>query len=245
MQPDDPILHPETLAALQTGEFTVQGQFMWGSNHTFLADVACAGRALKAVYKPTLGERPLWDFPVESLAGREVAAYLVSEAGGWHMVPPTVFRADGPAGRGSLQLYVEHDPELHYFNFTPEQRARLMPVALFDAVVNNTDRKGGHVLVGPDERFWLIDHGICFHVQPKLRTVIWDFAGQAIPEDEIERLKALRTQLAGEASLRRDLEPHLSEAEVGATLARIDALLAARRFPRPTNDRYSYPWPPV
>jgi uncharacterized repeat protein (TIGR03843 family) len=174
-----------------------------------------------------------------------VAANLVSEAGGWRMVPPTVYRADGPAGPGSLQLYVEHDPELHYFSFTPEQRARLMPVALYDAVVNNTDRKGGHVLVGPDDRFWLIDHGICFHVEPKLRTVIWDFAGQPIPVEELARLEALRAHLAASGSLRQDLTPHLSGAELDATLARINALLTSRRFPRPTNDRYSYPWPPV
>lgn len=246
MQPAPPPPHADILNALRRGQFAVEGQFMWGSNYTYLAEISHEDHTFKAVYKPTRGEQPLWDFPAESLAGREVAAYVVSEAAGWGFVPPTVLRTEGPAGPGSVQLYVEHDPEMHYFKFTLEQRACLLPVALFDAVVNNTDRKGGHVLVGPDGRFWLIDHGICFHVQPKLRTVIWDFAGQKIPDAERERLLTLRAALLDRASaLATALAELLTPAEVGATAARIDKLLASGTFPRPTSDRYSYPWPPI
>lgn len=246
MQSDHPLLQPEILTALTEGDFTVEGQFMWGSNYTFLTNVSHGARSFQAVYKPVQGERPLWDFPAESLAGREVAAYLVSEAAGWHLVPPTVFRPDGPAGAGSLQLYIEHDPEMHYFKFTPEQRAGLKTTTLFDAVVNNADRKGGHLLLDPEERLWLIDHGICFHFQPKLRTVVWDFAGQPIPEEECARLLGLRVALQGEdAPLRLALAAYLTPAELGALASRIDTLIARRVFPRPTSERYSYPWPPI
>ncbi len=246
MQSDHPLLQPDLLTTLTEGEYAIEGQFMWGSNYTFLANVTHAGQTFKAVYKPTQGERPLWDFPSETLAGREVAAFLVSQAAGWGLVPPTVYRPEGPAGPGSLQLYIEHDPEMHYFKFTPEQRAGLHTTALFDAIANNTDRKGGHILIDPDGRFWLIDHGICFHVQPKLRTVIWDFAGQPIPEEECDRLMHLRVALQGEAApLRAALAPYLNLAELGALAARIDSLIARRVFPRPTSERYSYPWPPI
>ncbi len=233
------------LEFLANGEMAVEGQFMWGSNYTYLTHLTHNGGTLKAVYKPVRGEQPLWDFPSDTLAGREVAAYLVSEAIGWNFVPPTIFRRDGPAGPGSLQFFVEHDPERHYFNFTPEERQRLRPVALFDVVVNNTDRKGGHILIGEDGKFWLIDHGICFHSDPKLRTVIWDFAGEPLPEDGCRQLTQFLAQLVPGGALTESLFAHLTEMEIEAMRWRTEKLLASGIFPRPHDRRYSYPWPPV
>jgi uncharacterized repeat protein (TIGR03843 family) len=234
-----------TLKCLQSGEITVEGRFMWGSNYTFLCQIQDGVCDLQAVYKPTRGERPLWDFPSESLAGREVAAYLVSEAGGWHMVPPTVLREDGPAGTGSLQLFVDHDPERHYFNFSAEEKERLQPVALFDVVINNTDRKGGHIIFDEDDHIWLIDHGVCFHIQPKLRTVVWDFAGRPISEQHLQQIVALKEQLTPRQETHEELSRHLTSEEIRAVIARIDRLLQTGVFPHPSDNRYSYPWPPV
>ena len=218
---------------------------MWGSNFTFLAEVKHNEQTLKAVYKPTQGEKPLWDFPSESLAGREVAAYLVSEALGWNLVPPTVLRTDGPAGTGSLQLFIEHEPEYHYFNFSNEDRQKLRPVALFDILINNTDRKGSHVLVDKQGSFWLIDHGICFHANPKLRTVIWDFAGQALTNKYLEELQAFGEKLEPGSGLVKKFSDFLTEREIQALVNRIDDLITQARFPTPSNDYRSYPWPPV
>lgn len=233
------------LTHLKKGEIDVSGQFMWGSNYTFLCNLTYQDETIQAVYKPTRGERPLWDFPSETLAGREVAAFLVSEAGGWQMVPPTIFRADAPAGPGSLQFYIEHDPEYQFFAFTPEDKARTRPVVLFDAVVNNTDRKGGHILVGEDRKFWLIDHGVCFHVQPKLRTVIWDFAGMPLTEAEHTQLETLRDRLLSDPQLHEDLNEYLSHREILAMVTRINDLLENGCFPYPDASRPSMPWPPV
>ncbi len=230
---------------LEHGEIAVTGQFMWGSNYTFFCDVTYEGQTLPGVYKPVRGERPLWDFPSESLSGREVAAYLLSEGGGWGMVPPTVFRQDGPAGPGSLQLYIEHDPDYHCLKFTPEDKARTRPVALFDVVANNTDRKAGHVLIGEDGHVWLIDHGVCFHVQPKLRTVIWDFAGEPLSADECAQLTSLREKLALQEDLYQALSNYLSRREISAIGNRIDHLLEEGRFPYPSEEWPSTPWPPV
>jgi uncharacterized repeat protein (TIGR03843 family) len=233
------------LECLQLGELAVEGQFMWGSNYTFLCTLTYEDQAFKTVYKPVGGERPLWDFPSETLGSREVAAYLVSEAGGWHFVPPTVYREDGPAGPGPVQLYIEHDPEHHYFKFSAQERQQLKPIALFDAVINNTDRKGGHILVDEEGQFWLIDHGICFHAQPKLRTVIWDFAGQPIPDESCANISALRDLLEPGESLYDSLMPFLSRREIEAMKNRIDSLISTGIFPYPVDNRYSYPWPPV
>lgn len=233
------------LECLTQGTITVEGQFMWGSNYTFLCQVENQDCRVQAVYKPVRGERPLWDFPSETLSGREVAAFLVSHAGGWDLVPPTVFRSEGPTGPGSLQYYIEHDPEYHYFNFTPEDKARLRPVALFDAVINNTDRKGGHILKDPDDNLWLIDHGVCFHAEPKLRTVIWDFAELPLTPEETSQLEALNAKLEKGCPLRSELGNFLSAREIQALAARIEQLLGAGVFPQPDSDRYALPWPPV
>ena len=233
------------LAALEHGEITVKGKFLWGSNYTFLAEVRHEDQVIQAVYKPTRGERPLWDFPSASLAHREVAAYIVDEALGMGMVPETVYRRRAPVGPGSLQRYIEHDPECHYFNLSEVDRQRLRPVALFDVLINNADRKGGHVLVDSDMHIWLIDHGICFHVEDKLRTVIWDFAGESIPEDLLAALVGMRERLTPDSALVALLRRHLSSGEIRALTHRADDLLAMKVFPDPDPDRRPIPWPPL
>lgn len=232
------------LTTLSEGTVQLEDQFVWGSNYSFLVRVRGEVGEVRAVYKPTRGERPLWDFPPGTLAAREVAAYLTNRALGWGLVPPTVLRQDGPAGPGSLQLYVEADPERHYFTFSPEERERLRPVAVFDVLINNADRKGGHVLLAPDGRLWLIDHGVCFHEQDKLRTVIWDFAGQAIPPALLEDVQNFRLRLRSDDSLRGELARLLAPAELAALERRAARLIRERRFPLPGPSR-PYPWPLV
>jgi uncharacterized repeat protein (TIGR03843 family) len=242
------------LPALQEGTLTVQGEFMWGSNYTFLTEVTHKDSTFLAVYKPTRGTRPLWDFPPASLPRREVAAYLVSEARHWDFVPLTIFRQDGPYGPGSLQLFIEHDPEYHYFNFNNTDRKRLRPVVLFDILVNNADRKGSHILFDAEEHLWLIDHGVCFHIEEKLRTVIWDFAGEPIPDELVTNLRQFRNSLningdtqpkAAPSELVTSLRSHLNSAEINAIAHRSDLLLDSIRFPDPNPDRRHYPWPAV
>jgi uncharacterized repeat protein (TIGR03843 family) len=233
------------LSTLQQGGLTVQGEFLWGSNYTFLVQVEHNGRQFAAVYKPTRGERPLWDFPPATLAHREVAAFLVSEALGWQLVPPTVHRQKGPAGPGSLQHFIEHDPEYHYFNFKEIDRQRLPRVALFDLLINNADRKGSHILIDPEDRLWLIDHGVCFHVEDKLRTVIWDFAGQNLPENLCTDLSQFMQAMQTDPNLIEELQEHLNQAEIKALLQRGERLLAQGHFPNPQSSRRFQPWPPL
>ncbi|HEY42787.1 MAG TPA: SCO1664 family protein [Anaerolineae bacterium] len=239
---DNPRDH--NLQILQNGTVQVAGQFMWGSNYTFLAKVETQGESLLAVYKPLRGERPLWDFPPGSLAAREVAAYLTSRALGWDLVPPTVLREDGPAGPGSLQLYLDIDPERHYFNFSDEERQRLRPVVAFDVLINNADRKSGHILLGSDDHLWLIDHGICFHRDHKLRTVVWDFVGQPIPQDILKDLRAFRNHLTSNDELASAFAELLSQGEIEAMTVRAEQLITEGRFPEPDGVR-PYPWPLV
>ena len=172
------------LEELATRDLTVVGRLPWSSNLTVLVSVETdRPDPLHAVYKPESGEQPLWDFP-DGLYRREVAAFALSEALGWGLVPPTVARQEGPFGPGSVQLFVEADYDKHYFTLLDEagDDATLLTMCAFDVVANNADRKSGHVLQGVDGRLWGIDHGLCFHRQPKLRTVIWDFAGGAVPD---------------------------------------------------------------
>lgn len=230
------------LEILDSGSLEILGQFTWGSNSTFLVRV---DNNIEAVYKPVRGEQPLWDFPSESLAGREVAAYLLSEALGWGLVPPTVLRADAPYGPGSLQLRIQHNPEQHYFTFDEETRQRLRPAAIFDLIANNADRKGGHILLDPAGKIWLIDHGICFHAEPKLRTVIWDFAAEPISADLLADLAKLGNQLAPDSQLTLELAKYLNEEELAALSARIPSLLADPIFPVPSEEQRQVPWPLV
>jgi uncharacterized repeat protein (TIGR03843 family) len=237
---DEPIL-----TALKQGSLAIQGEFQWGSNYTFLAKVQHGALTLQAVYKPTRGERPLWDFPPASLARREAAAYLVSEALGWRLVPPTVYRRRGTLGPGSLQLFIEHNPEYHYFTFSEEDHQRLRPTALFDVLINNADRKGSHILIDKDNHIWLIDHGICFHEEDKLRTVVWDFAGGSLPPELRNDLIHFVEELAAETTLFNDLKTYLSLVELRAMKERAEILAAEGHFPNPNPSRRSQPWPPI
>lgn len=233
------------LSILDQGEISLEGQFLWSSNYTLLAEVNRGDTTLKAVYKPAQGERPLWDFPQATLALREVAAYLVSEAIGWQLVPPTIYRESGPLGPGSLQLFMEHDPEYHYFNFTPEDRRRMHPVVLFDIIINNADRKGGHVIRDSENHLWLIDHGVCFHQNDKLRTVLWDFSGESIPDNLRRDLRELRCKLEPGGETATALQRYLSSREITALARRIDRLLVTNIFPYPPKHTRPYPWPLV
>jgi len=230
------------LDLLNRGEVRLEGQFLWGSNYTFLTTVSADGREIQAVYKPQRGERPLWDFPDGTLAAREAAAYLTSAALGWELVPPTVLRREGPAGPGSLQFFLDIDPERHIFTFSDDERQRLRPVAAFDVLINNADRKGGHILLGPDAHIWLIDHGICFHEEDKLRTVLWDFAGEAIPPNLLHDIESFAAGLA--ENRWPQFDELLSADEVRAMRSRTESLLAEGRFPLPSPGR-PYPWPLV
>jgi uncharacterized repeat protein (TIGR03843 family) len=229
--------------ALEQGEMDLKGQFLVGSNYTFLVTVRHAGQEVPAVYKPRRGEQALWDFPEASLAGREVAAHLISQALRFDFVPLTILR-DGPFGPGSLQEYIEHDPNLHYFSFKPTDRQRLRPTALFDLLVNNADRKGSHMLLQKrTRRLQLIDHGLCFHTEDKLRTVIWDFAGEELPPGLISTLELFRNLL--HQGLSAALQPYLTLEELAALDERAKALLAHPVFPAPPEDRRAFPFPPL
>ena len=239
--------NPKTiLTALEKGDLTLLGQFGAGSNETFLAAIRHPEFEGRVVYKPEAGEQPLWDFPPHTLSRREVAAFLVSEALGWELVPPTVYRKNAPLGKGSVQLFLEHDPDYHYFSFRPEHIARLQPVAIFDVIINNADRKGGHILVDANDHLWLIDHGVCFHREEKLRSVIWNFAGQPLPDNLCADLSRLAERLEKpQDQLREDLQKLLSKEEVQALAQRTRRLLEAGIFPIPSQNRRPYPWPPI
>jgi uncharacterized repeat protein (TIGR03843 family) len=230
----------ELIQALRSGAVEIQGRMPWSSNGTYLVSVAAESCELAAIYKPGRAERPLWDFP-DGLYRREVAAYELSETLGWRFVPPTVEVEDAPLGPGSLQLFVDADFEQHYFTLLEEEEHHpvLQRMAVFDVLANNADRKGGHCLVDTAGRIWGIDHGLCFHVQPKLRTVIWDFAGEPIPEPELGDIARL-----AEDDLPSPLQALLHPEECRALKARARKLLDMKRLPEPRSDR-PYPWPLV
>ena len=249
---------------LATRELTIEGRLPWSSNLTFLVTLEGTGddhlggdeggfggmdgdtedlpsRPVQAVYKPHQGEQSLWDFP-DGLYRREVAAYRLSEALGWGIVPPTVLRQDAPFGPGSVQLFVEADYGEHYFTLLDEggHEGQLQVFCAFDVVANNADRKSGHVLHTGEGRLWGIDHGLCFHAQHKLRTVIWDFADEAVPRWIVEDLERL-----GSTGLPDHVASLLSGAEAEAVLERAAHLASAGVFPEPVGDRPPYPWPLV
>jgi uncharacterized repeat protein (TIGR03843 family) len=227
---------PEPLALLRTGDIDVKGRLPWSSNGTFLVEL-CRGKDVdRAVYKPGGGERALWDYP-SGLFRRERAVYVLCEALGWGLVPETVLR-DGPLGPGSLQRFVAADFTEHYFTLLerPEHHDTLRLIGLFDLLVNNGDRKSGHCLLGTDGRIWAIDHGLCLHDEPKLRTVIWDFAGQAFPPERVADVS--RVAVAPPA----ELEGLLSADELDALVARATGLVRRPYFPRPRS-QWAYPWP--
>jgi uncharacterized repeat protein (TIGR03843 family) len=226
---------------LTEGEIELLGRIPWASNATMLAEVRHQELSGLAVYKPERGERPLWDFPSGTLYRREVAAYRISEWLGWSLVPLTVAR-DGPFGIGSLQLWVDADPEVTAFDLLADCHPALPRVAAFDVVVNNADRKAGHCLRDGDGRVWAIDHGVCFHAEPKLRTVLWDLADQRLDAEAVADLARLAG--AADGALRATLEDLLEPDERAALAARAGSLAEAGKLPRPGSGR-SYPWPLV
>lgn len=233
---------------LRDAELELLGVLAGASNHTLLVRLHSGDieeDAQFAVYKPQRGERPLWDFPAGTLCRREVAAYRISAFLGWGLVPPTVLRA-GPLGTGSVQQFMRHDPGEHYFTLVedPARHGRLAQLATFDLLVNNADRKGGHVLrVAEPDRLVGIDHGLTFHVQPKLRTVIWELGGRAIRGVWRADMRRLATRLGdGDTELVSDL---LNSDEVAVLQRRAELLAERATLPDPPRDRRPYPWPPV
>ena len=215
------------------------------SNYTFLASIADDELQGLAIYKPRRGERPLWDFPRGTLCQREAAAYLMSEALGWAIVPPTVLRDAPEYGVGSVQLFIDADPQIHYFMLRGTDDAAFKRIAAFDLIVNNADRKGGHILKDRDGHLWGIDHGITFHTDPKLRTVIWEYAGQPIPEPLVDDIRRVAQRLETPSDdLTVALGQLLEKVEIDALRRRIDRVLRRSRYPEPTGGR-SMPWPPI
>ncbi len=256
IEPDHPVVEAQTVLVepgqwLRTfksyGLITPAEEYQVGSevSATVREVLFQEGQAIQAVYKPQKGERPLWDFPDDTLAHRETAAYLVSEALGWRLVPPTSYRDDGPFGPGSLQLFIEHDPNYHYFNISEQDFQRLRPVVLFDLLINNADRKGSHLIFAPDNHLWLIDHGLCFHVEEKLRTVLWDYADEQIPEALQADLIKFKEALNRPSGVAAALGAHLAPEEIAALGARSEWLLQLENFPYPPHDRRAYPFPPL
>ncbi len=233
------------LPLLSEGEIEVEGLIPWSSNITLLVTVQDGRHSTPAIYKPQRGERPLWDFLHGTLGRREVAAYLVCEALGWGFIPPTVLR-QGPYGPGSVQLFIHARPDAHFFTIRddPAYAQDLRRLAAFDALTNNADRKAGHCLVDEEGRLWAIDNALTFHVEPKLRTVIWDFAGQPLPADLLADLQSLGDTLADDTLLNRAVESLLSREEVAALRRRLWQLIQTGRYPKPGPGR-PVPWPLV
>nr|WP_309238672.1 SCO1664 family protein [Actinoplanes aureus] len=259
----------DALELLGRGRIEIEGRLVDASNTTLRAEISLGGLTRRCVYKPVRGERPLWDFPDGTLAGREVSAYLVSRATGWDLVPPTILR-DGPLGTGALQLWIDEPSQVEgLIGFVPAYDVpagwfavaaardddgdayalahaddpRLARLAIFDAVINNADRKGGHVLYPATGGVHGVDHGVSFHVENKLRTVLWGWTGKPLPDEAAEVLTRLAEQLTG--PLGAALEEHLTTSEVQHVALRVKRLLRACRFPRPPQDWPAIPWPPI
>jgi hypothetical protein len=200
--------------------------------------------SVMCVYKPRMGERPLWDFPDGTLCLRERASFLTSQALGWQLVPPTALR-EGPRGLGSMQFFIEHDPNYNYFSFDESLKPQLARLALFDCIVNNADRKGGHCLVDHNNRLWGIDQGLTFNTAHKLRTVIWDFAGQAIPNVLLNDVRRLCDQVqTSDSDFACKLRGLLAPQEIVAFEKRLERTIRSGRYPKPGSGP-NYPWPPV
>jgi uncharacterized repeat protein (TIGR03843 family) len=232
---------PDTLRLLRDGELNVEGRLFDASNATLYCTVTLDGVTAACVHKPVAGERPLWDFPSGTLAYREVSAYLVSCATGWDIVPPTVLR-DGPYGIGMCQLWIDVDESIDLAALARSDHPQLRRMAVFDAVVNNADRKGGHLLPTPERHIYGVDHGVCFSVDDKLRTLLWRWRGKRLTEEAIDVLSGLRAQMEGE--LGDALRGLLHYDEVERTIHRVDRLLSTRRHPLPSDEWPPVPWPP-
>ena len=258
----------EVLAALERAPLTVEGRILVSSNAALLVSLPIGDVVRQAIYKPISRERPLWDYPDGTLAGRERAAYVVSRLGGWGVVPPTVLRAEAPLGPGSVQLWVDGDhrsvvdicapdavPDRWHavIEGTDGQGAAVVlahssgpatrRVAVLDLVLNTSDRKGSHLIRDADDRLhvWGVDHGVSLGVDPKVRTVLWGFVGEPFTEDDLSPVRAVRAVLGRQES--DELGRHLTRDEVTALAGRVDALLAAPRFPGPSEDWPAVPWP--
>jgi uncharacterized repeat protein (TIGR03843 family) len=268
-EPAAALAEAEALELLAHGEIEIEGRLVDASNTTLRAEITLAGVTRRCVYKPVRGERPLWDFPDGTLAGREVSAFLVSQATGWQVVPPTVLR-DGPLGPGALQLWIDEPAEAEsLIGFVPAYEVpegwlavanardddgdayalahaddpRLARLAVFDSVINNADRKGGHVLYPATGSIHGVDHGVSFHVETKLRTVLWGWTGKPLIPGAVEVLTSLSERL--ESDLGAALEEHLTLSEVQHVRLRIRRLLRANRYPKPPQDWPAIPWPPI
>lgn len=257
---------PAALEFLRTGEIEVEGRLVEASNATLFCAISCDGVEARCVYKPVRGERPLWDFPDGTLAGREIASFVVSQATGWSLIPPTVLRP-GPFGPGMVQLWVDVEDERELVDVVgvhevPDgwrrvlraqdrfgdpallvhaDHADLRRMAVLDILLNNADRKGGHVLAGPDGRVYGVDHGICLHHEMKLRTVLWGFLREPVPSEALSVVRRIRSELDG--ALGETLHEHLTRREVTALRRRADGLLDSETFPSPNGDRPAIPWP--
>lgn len=226
---------------LQVGTVKVEGRLVDASNATLLTEIELAGEVVRAIYKPISGERPLWDFKSGTLAFRERAAYLISEAMGFHLVPLTILR-DGPFGMGAFQIWIEIDESVDLALYFREVNEHLRRVALFDAVINNTDRKIGHLLPSQTGSLFICDHGVTFHEEDKLRTVLWQWSGHPLNEDELETLRNLYVSVENQEI--EELGELLSASEIEALLSRIESLISESRFPEPNPDWPAVPWPP-
>ncbi|MBX4175879.1 SCO1664 family protein [Streptomyces geysiriensis] len=259
-----------TADLLALGELTVRGRIRDASNAALYCTVTHQGREVACVYKPVAGERPLWDFPDGTLAQREVAAYEVSEATGWGLVPPTVLR-DGPYGEGMVQLWIEAVPETDLLALVDTEEPgpgwkavalaevgegrtallvhaddeRLRRLAVLDAVINNADRKGGHLLPAAGERLYGIDHGVTFHAEDKLRTLLWGWAGEPLTGEALAVLDGLREALKDGGTLATRLGALITPAELAATRARVTSLIESGKHPEPGGEWPAIPWPPV
>ncbi|MEV6943748.1 SCO1664 family protein [Streptomyces sp. NPDC051172] len=269
--PPRSVTSDEPLADLLThGELTVRGRIREASNAALYCTISHEGREAACIYKPVAGERPLWDFPDGNLARREAAAYEVSEATGWGLVPPTVLR-EGPYGEGMVQLWIEVSPEAELLALVdgeepePGWKAigfaevgegktallvhaddeRLRRLAVLDAVINNADRKGGHLLPTADGRLYAIDHGVTFNTENKLRTLLWGWAGEPLDPEAVDVLKTLQEALAAQGALATRLAALITEAELDATRARVAVLLETGKHPEPSGEWPAIPWPPV
>ncbi len=225
---------------LERGEITACDLLYNGSNHVFLIELMNKGKVVRAIYKPRRGEAPLYDFPDGTLYKREYAAFLISQALEWFLIPPTVIR-DGPHGIGSVQWFVDTTKGVDYDSLRVKDLSELKQVALFDYLVNNADRKAGHCLEGRDGRLWVVDHGLTFNTVPKLRTVIWDFSGQSIPRKLVSDVTALRQKLNRVKPLKEALYRLLAVSEVEALGARLNKIISNPLFPFPESRR-SVPW---
>ena len=233
----------ELCELLRRGRIVECGLIPWGSNYTFLVTMDVRQSApLLGVYKPRRGEAPLWDFPDGTLYKREYAAFLLSEALGWQLVPPTVIR-DGPKGIGTVQLFIHHQQEdADYFALRDQHAHEMKTMAVFDMIANNTDRKAGHCLRGEGGRIWGIDHGLTFHHQPKLRTVIWDFGDETMPAELLQDIRRVCTDLEARRAFARELEKYLTSAEIEALITRMRYVMDHPEFPC-LQTRRGVPWP--